>query len=111
MRSIPSWFGLLRHALAGTVTEDLDDVRRVDATRYLDLTLEAGDVVGVFGEVRVDELERDDRASLSVARFPDGSHAAGADLLQEFETLSHITPPFEPNGVSVPEGGDSARVL
>ena len=64
-------------------------MRRVDALGQLQLTLEAGDVIGIDGECRVQQLERDDLSRLLVAGLPDHAHAATAEFGQKREALSH----------------------
>ena len=79
----------IRCPIAGAEAQDLHDVRRVDPFGQLQLTLEAGDVIGIDGECRVQQLERDDLSRLLVAGLPDHAHAATAEFGQKREAFSH----------------------
>ena len=82
----------VRHTVAGPKAQDLDDMRRGDPSRDLQLVLEPNSV-GIVLHIEVSqELEGNYLAGLLVTSTPDHAHAAPADFVLEGE--SHVDPPL-----------------
>ena len=79
-RSLPSTSAIANHGVPSCVpcAEHAHDGRMLEARQRRDLAGEAGDDVGVVGQRRRQELERDRGAAVDRGRAVDGSHAAAA---------------------------------
>ena len=62
---------------------------RVDAPGKLQFTLKPGQILRVLRICLAQQLEGDDLPGLLVARLPDDTHAATAQLSEKSEALSH----------------------
>src|SRR5262249_59746058 len=72
---------------------DEDDGRVVEGGGHAGFLTEAADALRVFGEARLQQVERDLAAQLSVARQIDLAHASAPDLADDLVMANRLPGP------------------